>query len=127
MKAHPLEGTSTRTHIMKPADLEATLDAVLPGFAAYVADPAENDFSRDSLHGVMAACSMFVRERAISAEAWAKLADFANAAVAGDDQDLAEAVCTCFLENLAEAAHPMAEHLRGEARAYWSRWVPAGR
>ena len=97
------------------------LEEVAPGFRRYV-ESEDNLFSTDGAHGVLAACSDFVREHPARDGWWKGLAAFANNAVGGGDQELDEAVCTCFLENLAGRNHPLDQLLRGEALVYWRRW-----
>ena len=106
---------------MEQANLITTLDNAAPGFAAY-ASSEENLFPTDSPHGVFAACSQYVRETPRSPQVWRALAAVLNSAIgAGDDVD--NAACTCFLENLANGDHPLAEHLRGSALEYWREWT----
>jgi hypothetical protein len=105
-------------------DVEALvshLDAIAPGFRVY-AESTNNGFATDSVHGVLAACSHFVREQPVTDACWQRLAALANSTVGSGDHDLDEAMCTCFLENLAARDHPLDELLRGEALAYWRRW-----
>lgn len=106
---------------MDAQTLISQLDATAPGFRIY-AESAKNDFPTGSLHGVLAACSHFVREQSVTAGCWQGLAAFANRTVGGGNHDLEEAMCTCFLENLAARDHPLDDLLRGEALAYWRRW-----
>lgn len=97
------------------------LEEVAPGFRSY-AESLDNLFPTDSVHGVLAACSHFVRERPARDPCWTGLPGFANSAVGGGDHELDEAVSTCFLENLASRDHPLDQLLRDEALAYWRRW-----
>lgn len=52
---------------MKPSSLIAVLDQALPGFSSYV-ESDENYYDRDSVHGVFAACSTFMRERPVATD-----------------------------------------------------------
>jgi len=106
---------------MTSNDLVARLDAALRGFQAYVRSD-DNLFDPDSVHGVLAACSHFVREKLVEPAGWKALAELLNEMVGGNDKELDEAACTCFLENLAAPAHPVRTHLRGAALTYWVRW-----
>jgi hypothetical protein len=99
----------------------ALLERAAPGFRAY-AESGENDFDRDSVHGLFLACSFFVQEREIAPATWEALAELVNQVVGGDDDELDNAACTCFLEGLAERDHPLDALLRGEALAYWRSW-----
>ncbi len=103
---------------MTPDDLTARLDAVLQGFQAYVRS-TDNPFDSDSVHGVFAACSHFVREKEVQPEGWKALAEVLNEMIGGQDGELDEAACTCFLENLAQPGHPILVHLRGSALDFW--------
>lgn len=97
------------------------LDRVVPGFRGY-AESDDNLFDRDSVHGLFAACSHFVRDLRAPRTVWPAVADLVNRVVGGPDPDLDNAACTCFLEHLARRDHPLDRLLRGEALAYWRRW-----
>src|SRR5215470_16272973 len=96
------------------ADLAAHLGRILPGFGSYLDSP-DNLFDRDTPFAVFAAASSFVRERPLPVETWPSLASFINSLVVGGDEPLAEAACTCFLENLADRNHPIRPFLEGPA------------
>ena len=102
------------------ASLLSMLDRAVPGFRVY-AESDDNLFDRDSVHGLFAACSHFVRERYAAPTIWPEVADLVNAVVGGPDPDLDNAACTCFLESLASRDHPLDPSLRGHALAYWRR------
>lgn len=104
--------------------LLSLLDAAAPGFRAWSLS-GDNLFDLDSLHGVFAACSHFVRAVPRGSDVWPVLAELVNEAVAGQDAQLAEAVCTCLLENLASPDHPLGSLLRGGALVYWRQWSSA--
>ena len=101
--------------------LTGHLDTAVSGFAEYVASE-DNLFSRDSVHGVFAACSDFVREQSLDPGAWDRLADLVNSTVGATEASLTNAACTCFLENLAHLSHPLNSRLQGDALAFWRRW-----
>jgi hypothetical protein len=105
--------------VMDAAGLIAELDGALPGFRAYVASE-ENLFGGATLEGVFTACSWFVRRTPVAADSWAPLARIVSLAAGARDRSLADAACTCFLENVAAPEHPMKAHLEGEALRYWS-------
>ena len=105
---------------MEAPTLVAELDRALPGFAEYFRS-GENVFDGGTPCAVFAACSHFVSEDAISVEAWPVLAKLLNEFVSGSDAVVAEAACTCFLENLADPRHPLKPFLDGEALRYWIR------
>ena len=100
------------------------LDRSLPGFAEYLGSGA-NLFASATPAATFAACSHFVRNRPIDSEHWRALANLVNDAVAGPDEALAEAACTCFLENLAAPDHPLKPYLIGDALRYWQQWESA--
>ncbi len=54
----------------------------------------------------------------------ASLGAFVSECMASDDDNLDNAVATCFLENIAgeECSQKMALHLSGEAERYWKQW-----
>jgi hypothetical protein len=104
---------------MDDAALIAALDGALPGFLTYLASE-ENLFDKDTLDGVFMACSWFVRRTTVAAECWPALAGIVNAAGAANSRDLADAACTCFIENIAATDHPLRPFLEGEALRYWS-------
>lgn len=106
---------------MDAVALVAELDQLLPGFADYVKS-GDNLFDSGTACGVFAACSHFVSERSVSAATWAPLAMFLNAAVSGSDEAVVEAACTCFLENIADAGHPLKAFLVGNALSFWEQW-----
>jgi hypothetical protein len=106
---------------MDVSNLIDELDRAAPGFRAYVVSD-ENDFENHSVHAAFAACSQFVRRRPLGFDSWERLAALANRLAGGDDAELDNAVCTCFLENLASPAHPMKPLLRGPALACWEQW-----
>ena len=58
----------------------------------------------------------------ITEGAWSALGSLLNEVVGGADEDLDNAACTCFLENVAVPDHPLRSHLQGEALAFWERW-----
>jgi len=97
------------------------LDGAAPGFRRY-AESDGNLYDRDSVHGLFAACSHFVRELPPARAVWPAVAELVNRVVGGPDADLDNAACTCFLENLASRDHPLDQLLHGEALAYWRRW-----
>lgn len=100
------------------------LDAAAPGFRKW-SESDDQLFDSKSLQGVFAAYSHFVDAAAPTAVAWPELAEFTNEAVGGRDAELSEAVCTCFLENLARPGHPLGSLLCGEAQRYWRQWSGA--
>jgi hypothetical protein len=104
--------------------LISELNQALPGFAEYY-DSEENLHEGGTPHAVFAACSDFVRERAVAPDSWPRLAAIVNKTVTGLDEVFAEAACTCFLVNLSEAGHPLKAFLEGEALRYWNRWESA--
>jgi hypothetical protein len=106
---------------MNSSVLIAVLDRAAPGFRSY-SGSAENLFPQDTVHGVFAACSTFVREHPVTARSWSALATIVNEIVEGEDDDSRSAVCTCFLENLARAEHPLAPFLGSAALEYWRHW-----
>ena len=106
---------------MSPDALTDCLDGALPGFRRFV-ESEENLYEQDNVHGVFVACSDFVRERDVSLSSWKQVAEVVNGTVKDSDEELDNAVCTCFLENLAETDHPLRALLRGEALEYWKRW-----
>ncbi len=106
---------------MKQQSLISELDFAAPGFRAYVVS-GENYFDDDNPHGVLAACSDFVRSHPVKPESWERLAAIVNRVVGGEDAELDNAACTCFLENLASPSHPMKPLLRDAALAYWLIW-----
>jgi len=103
------------------ASLLSMLDRAAPGFRGYTESDG-NYFERDSVHGLFAAFSHFVRDRCAPPTVWSAVAELVNRVVGGPDADLDNAACTCFLENLASRDHPLDPFLRGEALAYWRRW-----
>jgi hypothetical protein len=111
---------------MESIALIAELERALPGFGDYYSDPTENLFDSGTLCAVFSACSSFVRERPVAAESWPLVADILNRAAASPDENLAEAACACFLENLADTGHPLRRFLEGKALEFWVDWEPAG-
>jgi len=101
--------------------LISDLDRNVPGFAEYLESDA-NLFGVETPAGIFAACSHFVRNRPLDPGGWQALAQLLNDAVAGQDQAVAEAACTCFLENLAATDHPLKPFLIGDALRYWEQW-----
>ena len=110
---------------MKPQAFVTELDRALPGFADY-SESSENLFDRETSCGVFAACSHFVRERPVPSECWPRLATILNRVATGSDASAAEAACACFLEHLADPAHPIKPFLDGEALRFWTMWEPTG-
>ena len=106
---------------MDISTLVQRLDSAVPGFASFV-ESDDNLFSSDTAHGVFAGCSDFVQDRKVSIQSWTALAELLNEAVGGSDEDMDNAACTCFLENLAAKTHPLGPFLRGEALMHWNRW-----
>ncbi len=104
--------------------LIADLERTLPGFAEYLRSQA-NLFVAETPAGIFAACSHFVQDRSIEVERWQPLARLLNEAVTGPDEELAEAACSCFLENLATSDHPLKPFLSGDALRYWEHWESA--
>ncbi len=100
------------------------LDEIVPGFAGYLGSD-ENLFAGETPAAIFSACSHFVRDRPIDPDHWYPLASLVNDAVAGPDESVAEAACTCFLENLAAADHPLKAFLIGDALRYWEQWESA--
>ena len=105
--------------------LISDLDRSVPGFAEFIGSDA-NPFVADTPAGIFAACSHFVRSRTLDPGGWQRLAHLLNDAVAGPDDEVAEAACTCFLENLATTDHPLKSFLIGEALRVWEQWESAG-
>ena len=105
---------------MNASSLSTRLDQALPGFRDYL-ESDEHYFDSDNVWGVFATCSQFVRERPVAAKSWRQLAALINEAVGGPDGALDEAACTCFLETLAQPAHPLRALLRGSALEFWMR------
>ncbi|MEQ8766513.1 MAG: hypothetical protein RL885_21545 [Planctomycetota bacterium] len=100
--------------------LVVRLNETVPGFVHY----RESDgslFDGESPHAVFAACSHYVRENVISREVWRSLASLLNEIV-GSGDDIDNAACTCFLENLACDTHPLQELLQGQALEQWRKW-----
>jgi hypothetical protein len=106
---------------MDAAGLIAELDGALPGFRAYIASD-ENLFGGETVEAVFTACSWFVRRTAVASESWPPLARIVSLAAGAPDRALADAACTCFLENVAAPEHPLKALLEGEALRYWSYW-----
>lgn len=102
--------------------LEQELSAVSPGFTAYLWSN-ENFMSRDTLRGVFAAYSHYLRESPPPAHAWHSIGSLVNLLSESHDQELQEALCTCFLENLASKNHPLEGELREPALGYWRYWA----
>jgi hypothetical protein len=107
--------------LMDAKGLIAELDGALPGFRGYVASE-ENLFGGETVEGVFTACSWFVRRTMVAAESWPALARIVTSAARAPDRSLADAACTCFLENVATPEHPLKGLLQGEALRYWSYW-----
>lgn len=105
--------------------LVADLEKILPGFTRYF-ESEDNLFDCDNAHAVFATCSHFAEEHEVAPQSWSLLAEFLNEMVTGPDDAVSEAACTCFLENLADARHPLKRFLRGEALRYWEHWEAAG-
>ncbi len=110
---------------MDTPTLVAEFERILPGFSRYL-ESEENLFDGGTPCAVFSACSHFVRERELGIDAWRPLGEFLNRAVAGSDKAISEAACACFLENLADASHPLKSFLDGEALVFWRRWEPPG-
>ena len=110
---------------MNPIVVLRNIEHAVPGFEGYARSDA-NLFPLDTVCGLFAACSHFVRECEVAAECWAKLATLINDAASSVDKELANAACTCFIENIAKRAHPLAALLRGEALRHWNLWQDAG-
>jgi hypothetical protein len=98
------------------------LDQILPGSRLYMM--AQGLFDLDTIHGVFAAGSHFVRAHPPTLDGWKRLAVSLNSAVDGSGSRLDEAACTCFLENLATREHPLGSLLAGKALEFWKQWVP---
>jgi len=58
----------------------------------------------------------------MTAEALQRLAAFVNRVIGGPDEELENAACTCFLENLAAPGHPIRTLLSADALRYWDRY-----
>lgn len=110
---------------MDTPTLVAELDRALPGFSVYLKSE-DNLFDSETPHGVFAACSHFVEERQVASEYWAPLAEFINKVVVASDEVMSEAACTCSLENLANARHPLKRFLSGKALRNWQHWEGLG-
>jgi len=110
---------------VKAPALIRELDRALPGFGEYCVSP-DNLFDTDSLCGVFAACSHFVRDRPVSNASWRHVAQVVNQIATTSDKAATEAAFACFLENLAAMSHPLKAFLRGEALRYWNAWESAG-
>ena len=106
---------------MTPTELIDALDRILPGFRDYVKSD-ENYAPQDTLHGVFMACTWFVGVRSFDDRTWRRLADLVNPMVDESDDDLSNAVCTCFVEDIAERGHPLKPLLTGFALTYWEFW-----
>lgn len=122
MKSQPAE--------FPPGELVDRLDRFTPGFReAWLSEDClfRADDGTDSLCGVFAEYSLFVRERAetVTASTWKQIAAFVNDIVGGRDPVLDEAACVCFLEGLAAPNHPLARWLEGEASEFWREWEGA--
>lgn len=111
---------------MDVAWLVSRLDEAVPGFRAWLQSDGAL-FETDNAHGVFAACSEFVREQPAASNSWPELAQLVNGIVDADDEELADAACTCFLENLAHREHPLSAVLQGGALSYWLRWCERDR
>jgi hypothetical protein len=101
--------------------LVTDLERIMPGFTEYLRSDA-NLFAGETPAAIFAACSYFVRELPIEPQRWQPLANLVNDAVAGPDASMAEAACSCFLENLAAPDHPLKAFLSGRALRYWQHW-----
>jgi hypothetical protein len=101
-------------------DIVHRLDECLPGFAPYLRSE-ECLFRADSVHGAFAAFSQLVRDRDPASVDWPPIARLVNELVEAGGS-LANAVCTCFLENLARTEHPLRPLLASEAARYWDAW-----
>jgi hypothetical protein len=110
---------------MDAPTLVADLERVLPGFSRYF-ESDDNLFDRDTAHAVFAACSHFAEGNEVAPQSWPLLGEFLNEVVSGPDDVMSEAACSCFLENLANARHPLKRFLRGEALRYWEHWEGTG-
>jgi hypothetical protein len=102
---------------VKPLQLLEDLESALPGFRAYVLS-SENLFDRDTYHGLFGAASHYAQDHPPAS--WEGIAGVLNRVVGGDDVD--NAACTCFLENLAAPGHPLRPLLRGDALTHWIEW-----
>ena len=108
---------------MTPAQLQNVLDKAAPGFSEYCGSEA-NLFASDNVGGVFAACSTYVQARPFPPSTWRAIAEFLNRVVGGADDDLDNAACACFIENLAKPQHPLRSLLTGQALAIWEQWEP---
>lgn len=99
----------------------ARLDGCAAGFNRHVVS-ADNLFARESPHAIFAAFSDYVR-MADTVVAWPEVARYVNGIVDDAGGEFDNAVCSCFLENLAERDHPLERHLTGPARRYWDCWT----
>ncbi len=115
---------------MTPQQLLDRLDTLLPGFRSHWNCP-QNCFVGDdgsyTLHGVFCELTDFFRHNhaALPVERIATLGAFVNKCMAaGDDDSLANAAATCFLENIAgdDSDRILGRHLTGPARRYWLAW-----
>ena len=108
---------------MEAAFLLEELDHALPGFRQFALSK-ENYFGTETVHRLFLCATDFVREGSVSTTSWERLAQFINASVGGSDDALDNAVCTCFLENLAERDHPLRALLGERALKFWVCWEP---
>lgn len=117
---------------MHPREFKDWLVSVFPDFERYW--ESGDNYSKEgedySLHGVCNEFSNYYREhyRVLAGDQQQRLFGFVEECVANDPDDrnpLANALCTCFLENIAgEASGEAAVHFMGNAsREYYIQWV----
>jgi hypothetical protein len=106
---------------MDLAQLLDELDRATPGFRSYFDSDDEHYYSRDSVHSAFLVCSDFVQENPPAPETWERLASLVNQIVGGKDDELHNAVCSCFLESLASPSHPIRPLLGRKALAFWKQ------
>lgn len=112
-----------------PEQLLTALIRMFPSFQAHW-DEDDNLFRDDgvyTVHGVFSLFSWYVRDHfaAMSEAKRVELAQFAESCISDDDTDLVDnAVCTCFLENLAgePPANLVRLYLLPKSLAYFSDW-----
>jgi len=114
---------------MTPQAILERLVALFPEFAAHWDDPGncfrEDDGSFNS-YGVFAEFSGFFRDRyeQLSPDQLGALGQLVSDWAGSPDDELANAVATCFLEHVAceRFSRGFRQHLSGEALRYYQLW-----
>lgn len=117
---------------MDNKSLSSMLLSLFPGFTPYW--DAEDIYRADdrsfTAHGLMSSFTDYFRDnwQLVSTDSLKSLGEEIERIVAADpndESDVANAICTCFLENIAgeEAGTAFEPYLGKECKAYYDHWI----